>query len=205
MIRAYEREHSESAREEFRERVRTSIMTNNARVQSALKATPFQQLEALLKARMPGQKGSVFSREALRPGDGFNFTALYSALYRAEWSHASHPNIPADCTAFTAPLPGYVDVVALSELPPQLDVILRGDGTGDVVAYVDAEHLPARPATERCTIVLGADEHAERVFAVFPGDPNKATRIPATSLYGMPDTTVEHAMADGFVFAKVDF
>ena len=180
-------------------------MTNNARVQSALKATPFQQLEALLKARMPGQKGSVFSREALRQGDGFNFAALYSALYRADWSHSSHPNIPVDCAAFTAPMPGYVDVVALADLPPQLDVILSGDGTGDVEAYVNGEHLPARPVVGYCTIVLGTDEHAERVFAVFPGDPLRATRIPSSSLYGMPDTTAEHAMADGFVYAKVEF
>lgn len=174
----------------------TPSIAASIRVRAALARTPCDYRDRCLSQRVPGADaaGSVF---AVLPG---GTALLHAMLVDATWEPYTHAAIMDGCSAFRAPLAGYVGVVALADLPAHVNVVLAdAKRTGYVEATVVG--VAVQPV-DFAVIILGDDEGQEIVFTFHPGDPIAPSTLPASLLAGAKmDRDV--ALAHGLTHAKI--
>jgi hypothetical protein len=160
---------------------------------SLLSATPSDHLAGILRQRNPGPQalGSRF----FTPQDLASLTA-------AAWEPYWHQEVAPGCQAWRAPIPGFVGVMSLDELPPSSKLrLVDGHATGFVETVYDAP-AGVLPPVEFTTAIVGVHEGVEMVFTIFPGLPVRPSSLPAAEHLGRV-VTLDEARALGFRYAKL--
>lgn len=177
---------------ELTERVRKAIASTKRCLPDYWEATLAQR--SLLSGRAVG---SVYQ--------GITPDQIESMVLTAEWEPYEHPSIMIGCTAAIARLPGRLGLVRLDELPDDKPVyLLDPKGTRQCSAVVAGVVGPWVPFS---VLILGIEKlddgsEVEIVFTFHPGDPVRASELPAQGNAGR--VSVAEAIALGFELGKID-
>jgi len=122
-------------------------------------------------------------------------------LLGAAWEPYKHPSVMAGCSAFRAPLPGNMGLVALNKCPSSARVrLIDPKGTGTVEAALVA---PLGPAVEHTVAILGDEEGQEVCFTFHPGDPVRPSTLSAKDYPAGTELSAGEAWSLGLEWAKV--
>ena len=162
-----------------------------AAIQNTLNVLP-GYLEKTLEQRNPGPNaaGSVFLK-----------SVSVEDLLNANWQKADFATVAPGCTAYVTPIPGHLGIESLSELDPQIEIVLddRKD-TGKISATVSGV---LGEVVDFTTIIIGPEKGVMVVYTVHPGAPVHPSKVLAEKGLHGKKVTVAQARELGLETAKI--
>lgn len=160
---------------------------------AAFDATPEEHAAGILRQRNPGP---------LALGSRFLTELTWGELAAAPWEPYQHDGVAPGCEALRAPIPGFLGVMHLDELPAGASLrLVDGHATGFVEAVYDAPGGVLVPI-DYTTAIMGMDDGIIKIFTVFPGPPVQPSSLPTVKYEGRV-VSVEEARELGFRHVKI--
>lgn len=147
-------------------------------------------LDGLLKARNSGSGGSKFKEPQ-----------TIERLVNADWKPFSHPTLMSGTTGFVAPIPGYLGIVPLKDIPDNQEVTLDdGHKTGFLSAIIRGkQNIPVN----HTVLIVGDEGGKEVVYTFHPGDPIRPSSLQIGDYQKGQKITAGEAKKLGFEYAKL--
>ena len=157
---------------------------------------------------MPHFKNTFITRNPGPESEGSTFKRRQTpqSLMKANWKPFSHPSIQAPAIGYSAPIPGTMNIVKLTELDPDTPVrmVLGHKGeTPFVTALLSPRDIGMTGIpVDHTVILLGPGEDGLIVWTFFPGDPIMPSSTEPSAETDAVET-VEDAINLGFMYGKI--